>query len=93
MEYRFRRPIHPGISSILYIIGADFLRGGDLFQELIYKSTLYVLYFFLGVASTFKESVKKLFNCCKSRSAQVTLLSVRRTIDTKLINNISSIKR
>lgn len=62
MEYRFRRPIHPGRSSILFIIGADFLLGGGLFKELIHKLTLYVMYlvFSLGVASTFVESVR---NC------------------------------
>ena len=62
MEYRFTRPIHPGIGSILYIIGAEFLLGGGLFKELIYKLTLYVMYlaFSLGVASTFMESVR---NC------------------------------
>ena len=62
MEYWFRRPIHPGIGSILGIVGADFLLGGGLFKEVIHKLTLYVMYlaFSQGVASTFMESVR---NC------------------------------
>lgn len=37
-------PRRPGIGSILYIVGADFLLGGGLFKELIHKLTLYVMY-------------------------------------------------